>query len=107
MNRQILFAILAAAAVGACSDNKAPAPESRQEAAADTAASGSGVPPMAESALGSGVIDHSRDAVEFELRRSIWGLDSLIEHYEKQGYETAELEQQRRELIEQLQQHLG
>ncbi len=53
---------------------------------------------METSEFASGVIDHSQDEKEFELRKSLYGVESLIEHYEKEGYDTAELEEQKAQL---------
>jgi len=43
-------------------------------------------------------IDHTQDAAEFELRRSIAGHDRMIEQYTADGYATDELEAHKAEL---------
>ena len=60
---------------------------------------------MAESAseeMASGVIDHSRDVIEFELRRALGGVERMIEQYTADGYETGELEARKAELMAEL-----
>ena len=52
-------------------------------------------------------IDHARDEAEFELRRSIGGLDRMIEQYTADGYATDELEAQKLELSADLDALLG
>ncbi|MCS3904573.1 hypothetical protein J2T55_002612 [Methylohalomonas lacus] len=44
------------------------------------------------------VIDHERDSEEYEIRRSINGVEALIEKYEENDWDTAELEEQLEEL---------
>lgn len=51
---------------------------------------------------GISIVDHSRDEKEFELRRSIGGIESMIKGYKEQGLDTAELEKQLAELRKQL-----
>ena len=52
-------------------------------------------------------VDHALDAAEFELRRSIGGLDRMIEQYTADGYATDELEAQKAELSANLDSLLG
>ena len=87
-----MLAIIALA-LSACGDDKAASTASGEAApAADSSMSDSSAP------MASGMIDHSRDAVEFELRRSIGGLDRMIEQYTADGHATDELEAQKAEL---------
>lgn len=76
--------------LSACGDDKASSSVTAPKADSSMAKSSA---PMA-----SGMIDHSRDAAEFELRRSIGGLDRMIEQYTADGYAIDELEAQKAEL---------
>lgn len=51
---------------------------------------------------GISIVDHSRDEKEFELRRSIGGIKSIIANYREQGLDTADLEARLAELQKQL-----
>lgn len=107
MSKFLSIAILTAALIAGCSDDKS-APAGTGAAAPPAAAPAViDVPPMAESDFASGVIDHARDEKEFELRRSIWGVESLIEHYRNEGYDTSELEAQKAALAGKLKALLG
>ena len=53
------------------------------------------------------VIDHAMDAAEFELRRSIGGLERIIEQYNTDGHATEELEAQKGDLSASLDALLG
>ena len=72
----------------------------------DDKAASSGSAPDASSAMTEAAmddeygrtIDHTRDAAEFELRRSIAGHDRMIEQYTADGYATDELEAHKAEL---------
>lgn len=101
MNKYVIVAGIAALLGAGCSGDKgAPAPATGEQATAGAAAPAmEAAPPVAESALGSGVIDHTRDAKEFELRRSLWGVESMIELYQQNGHDTADLQAQRSKLI--------
>lgn len=90
--------------VGGCSKEEAgqqAAPESRMTESA-------GAPMSTREGGGTGdfpVIDHSQDEKEFELRKSLSGVESLIQDLEAQGEEVSdELRQRRAELEKQLQQ---
>ncbi|MFT5133210.1 MAG: hypothetical protein ACI9SC_001679 [Gammaproteobacteria bacterium] len=48
------------------------------------------------------ILNHLNDEVEFKLRRSIGGLERMIEQYTADGYDTAELEAQRADLSAEL-----
>ena len=62
-----------------------------------------------ESAPGNGMTvdgtfypDHSKDLQEFHLRSSLSGVERMLEQYQKDGYDTTELESQKAELEKQL-----
>lgn len=62
---------------------------------------------MAESAKsemqeGMKVVDHTMDEMEFELKRSINGLERMIEQYKEEGYDYSDLEKQKKELEKEL-----
>lgn len=97
MNKYLLAVGFAALVGAGCSGDKgAPAPAAGAGAGA---AATEEAPPMAESVLRTGTIDHTRDAKEFELRRSLWGAEDLIAQYEQAGHDTAELKALRSKLI--------
>lgn len=97
MNKYLLAVGFTALIGAGCSGDKgAPAPAAGAGAAA---AASEAAPPMAESVLRTGTIDHTRDAKEFELRRSLWGVDDLIAQYEQNGHDTAELKARRSQII--------
>ena len=89
--KNILFSITAALTLvlAGCGGDKAEAPE-QAAPAADAAMESE---PMAEMAMEMGAtIDHSQDEQEFMLRRTIGGLERMIEQYKADGYDSAELE---------------
>ena len=47
-------------------------------------------------------IDHSADEKEFNLKRSLWGVEAMIEDYKANGYDTADLEKQKADLEKEL-----
>lgn len=53
------------------------------------------------------VVDHTLDEAEFELRRSINGLERIIESYKEQGVDTSEAEAEKSKLEKQLQELLA
>lgn len=53
------------------------------------------------------VVDHARDEIEFELRRSLNGVKRMIEQYKQDGYDTAELEAKKQKLEKDLQEFLS
>lgn len=61
----------------------------------------------APSKLAHGVIDQTQNEKEFKLRRSLWGVQTLIDDYKKHGYDTSRLETRKAELQQQLQDLLG
>lgn len=64
--------------------------------ATDTAATSAPV-------TGSGGIDHTRDIMEFELKRSLSGVESLIEELKAKGADISEeLEAQKKDLEQKL-----
>jgi len=64
-------------------------------AATDTAATSAPV-------TGSGGIDHAQDIKEFELKRSLSGVESLIEDFKAKGADISELEAQKKDLEQKL-----
>ncbi len=99
----VLLAIIAFAVSACGNDDKA-------DVSATTEASAPAAPAMTDSMATDDeavIIDHSRDAAEFELRRSIGGLDRMIEQYTADGYATDELEAQKAELSASLDSLLG
>jgi len=69
-----------------------------QEAArGDTAASDA----SAAASIGNQV-DHTQDEAEFELKKQLAGVESLIEDYKEAGHDTAELENKKQELEKKL-----
>ncbi len=73
------------------------------ESASQTADASGPIP----SKLGHGVIDQTRNVKEFRIRRSLWGVRSLIKDYKKHGYDTSKLEARKAELEQQLKDLLG
>jgi len=102
MKKQTLLAVLAALSVAACGNDHASSQKASTKSTAAAQSAALEAPPMRESKLASGVIDHTRDAKEFELRRSLWGVESRIEMYKASGYDTAELQAERTKLITEL-----
>lgn len=118
MKRQAAFVLVAAGVVGlaGCGEDagpgteaSAPVPAAEQPAAAgETAMAGAGA------AAGSGtldyafeVIDHSDDEREFEIRKALNGVEAMLEDARANGWDTAELEQRKAELEQQLAQLTG
>ena len=94
--------------LGGCS-GKSNAPTSSQSKAMSTpaaAAPANATGPFA-SKLAHGVIDQTRNAKEFRIRRSLWGVQSLIDDYQKHGYDTSRLEARKNKLEQQLKNLLG
>ena len=90
---KLTMLVIIALVLPACGDDKAASTAGNKVApAADSSMSAS------SAAMASGTIDHSLDEVEFELRRSIGGLDRMIEQYTADGHATGELEAQKVEL---------
>lgn len=48
------------------------------------------------------VVDHTMDEIEFELKRSLGGVERMIEQYKEEGIDTAELEARKKELEKKL-----
>ncbi len=100
--------------LGACSGEQSSAPKQQAATAPEPAASAPAAseaePAMAEAApeapaepVSPGeMIDHSADVVEFELKKALAGVESLIDDYTESGIDTAELEKKKEELLAQL-----
>src|SRR5690606_35093147 len=77
------------------------------EATAPASTVMSSAPPVTNATVakevdGSMFVDHARDIKEFQLRRSLFGVESLIENNKQQGIDTKELESQRDDLVKQI-----
>ncbi len=92
---KIVFIAIISLMLTACGDDKAasnataPAAEPAMKDASDAM--------MADDEYGR-TIDHARDVAEFELRRSLNGLDMMIEQYTADGHATDELKAHKAEL---------
>ncbi len=87
-----------------CGDDKAA--DSGSAPAADSAMTESSSSMAMDDVYGR-TIDHTQDAAEFELRRSIVGHDRMIEQYTADGHATDELEAHKAELSASLDALLG
>jgi hypothetical protein len=105
MRKLLIIIAFSGMALAACSggDSGSGAPATAPAAAAAPAPAA--MPSAAEFA--SGVIDHSRDEKEFELRRTLGGVDRMIEQYKADGYDTTDLQSQKAELEASLSQLLN
>lgn len=106
--RNLFILICIAVFITGCGDE---GDESRPQSTSATTTSSSTSELFAPIPLGPGVskmidsisiVDHNRDEKEFELRRSIGGIESMIQSYKEQGLDTVELEAQLSELRKQL-----
>lgn len=106
MNYRLLLLVGMAFMLGACGqDDEAGSQQDTMDAAPATDAAGeteraTGLKPGEDYKLN--VIDHSQDIKEFEVRRSIAGVESLIEHYKENGWNTRELEKELKDLRKKL-----
>lgn len=48
------------------------------------------------------VVDHTMDEMEFKLKRSINGLERMIEQYKEEGFDFSEMEKKKKELEKEL-----
>lgn len=84
--------------LGACSKE-----ESQESAMAPAPAASSPAPAGSMAKAESGkTIDHTRDLKEFRIRKSLAGVEALIEDYKAAGRSTDDLEAQRDELQKKL-----
>lgn len=90
--------------LAACSEDRAPPAEKTGAAPATSAGQPAA---MAKRPSGPGVIDHTQDEREFELRRSLAGTERMIQQYREDGHDTSELEARKAELEKKLQQLSG
>lgn len=58
--------------------------------------------PQMKASYDNVTVDHTKDEMEFNLKRSLWGVESMLEDYKQKGLDTAELEQQKAELEKEL-----
>jgi hypothetical protein len=120
MMKKLLVVLCVGMLVAACGgedQDKSPA-QARQKAqdtakteattpAATATAVKSSAPPVtgatvAKEVDGSMFVDHTRDIKEFQLRRELSGVESLIENNKQQKLDTSELEARRDELVKQI-----
>lgn len=118
MKRQAAFVLIAAGVIGVagCGEDAGPGPEESAPvpAAEQPAATGDTEMGDAGAAAESGtldyefkVIDHSDDEREFEIRKALNGVEAMLEDARANGWDTAELEQRKAELEQQLEQLTG
>jgi len=100
----VMLAVIALL-VSACGDDKGTSTNTAKNDVAPTAVESP--EPMAADGEYGQTIDHARDEAEFELRRSIGGLDRMIEQYTADGYATDDLKAQKAELVANLDALLG
>lgn len=74
----------------------------QEESSTGTAGDTSQATSAAAGAKSAGGIDHDRDIKEFELKRSLSGVEDLIEDYKAKGLDVGELEKRKAELAKQL-----
>ena len=104
------------AVLAACSGEQSSAPTGQQAAeepagAADSAPAAQ-APEMAasepeapaEPVSAGEMVDHGADVMEFEIKKALAGVESLIEDYTEEGIDTAELEEKKDELMAELEQ---
>src|SRR5690606_9798790 len=107
MRKLLIVVGLSDLVLAACDEDRTPQPAEKTAGAPAASAPAQKTAPAAPASRklpsGEGVIDHSRDEQEFELRRSLAGTERMIEQYRKDGYDTAELEARKAELEKQLQ----
>jgi hypothetical protein len=106
MQRLLVVTVAAAGLILAgCSDDEMGDAGMSAKDKAAAAVAGTARPQTAMPAarkLPAGAIDHSRDEKEFELRRSLGGVERMISTYEASGYDTAELKARKAELEQSL-----
>lgn len=113
MKYNLLVLLVGAFLLSACGQDDGQAEEAGMDTGTETTAAeeSGGVSPevaksgeVKDSGLGYEyvVVDHSADEKEFRLRQSIAGKEALIEHYEENDWETAELEKELEELKQKL-----
>jgi len=108
--RNIFVTLFIAVLLSACGNDesgetKAPATPAETSAPAVTVTEegpGEITPGVAKDIGGIMIVDHTRDEKEFELRRSISGVQSMIDNAKQAGQNTAELEARLGELQKQL-----
>lgn len=117
MKRQAALVLFAVGVIGVagCGEDagtgpeaSAPAPAAEQPAAGESALEGASA--TAENGTfdyAFEVIDHSKDEREFEIRKTLNGVEAMLEDARANGWDTAELEQQKTELEQQLAQLTG
>lgn len=107
--RNPMVLVAAMALLGGCGDDgggSAPAP-APTAAPAEAAAAAPASARSADPGYEVKVIDHARDEVEFGIRRSLGGVEAMLEDAKANGWDTAELEQQKARLEKELQELLS
>ena len=89
--RTIIFACAIGFILSACGKGQEPAKQSGEAMEKAPAQE-------MEPSVNMMAIDHTRDEKEFVLKRSLWGVEAMIEDYKKNGYDTTDLENQKAEL---------
>lgn len=89
----LVSVMIFAATLSGCGEQKDTGTE-----ASDTASTAATSAP----ATGSGGVDHMQDIKEFELKRSLSGVESLIEDFKAKGADVSELEAQKKDLEQKL-----
>lgn len=110
--KKLLFVLCMGAFLTACGGDDQDKSQGKAQEKAKTEAVApkikSSAPPVTNATVakevdGSMFVDHTRDLKEFELRRSLFGVESLIEINKQQKLDTKELESQRADLVKQIQ----
>lgn len=114
MMKKLLFVLCLGVFIAACgSDDQDKAQGKAQEKAQEKAMEApaptakSSAPPVTNATVakevdGSMFVDHTRDIREFQLRRELSGVETLIESNKQQKLDTKELESRRDELVKQI-----
>jgi hypothetical protein len=116
--KKLLFILCVSTLLAACGGDdqdksqgkvqeKAQDATAKVEATAPAPTIKSSAPPVTNATVakevdGSMFVDHTRDIKEFQLRRSLFGVESLIENNKQQGVDTKELESQKDDLVKQI-----
>ena len=106
MQRLLMVMAAAALMLTGCSDDKAGGTAMKEKAPAAPATAAAPAAP-AKPKLPAGAIDHTRDVKEFELRRSLGGVERMISTYEEAGHDTTELKARKAKLEQELGKLLG
>ena len=103
--RNLLIMMCVAVLISGCGEDEKSKPASATATTKSSPAESAAIPvgpAVSKKIDGIMIVDHARDEKEFELRRSISGVVSMINTNKEQGLDTAELEAQLTELQKQL-----